>query len=90
MNVFRPEAENTPAAALSGSGLGLYLAQGIARLHGGALVIRSGQGGCRVSVSFPELTGASFEDADPPVPTGPRRILTELCDIRPGKVFLPR
>ncbi len=88
--VFRPEAENTPAAALSGSGLGLYLAQGIARLHGGALVIRSGQGGCRVSVSFPELTGASFEDADPPVPAGPRRILTELCDVLPGKVFLPR
>ena len=53
-------------------------------------MIQSGQNGCRVSVSFPELTGASFEDADPPVPAGPRRILTELCDVLPGKVFLPR
>ena len=88
-DAFRPGGEPDPAAALSGSGLGLYLAQGIARLHGGALVIESREGqGARVSVSLPENPNLTLRDGDPP--PGPRRILTELCDVLPGSVYLPR
>ncbi|MBQ3424490.1 MAG: PAS domain-containing protein [Clostridia bacterium] len=88
-DAFRPGGETDPAAALSGSGLGLYLAQGIARLHGGALVIESREGqGARVSVSLPESPNLCLYDSA--AAPGPRRILTELCDILPGSVYLPR
>ena len=89
VSAFRPDGASGPAAAISGSGVGLYLAQGIARLHGGALVIQSREGeGARVSVSLPVSSNLSLYDSAAPL--GPRRILTELCDILPGAVFLPR
>ena len=86
---FRPGGEADPAAAVSGAGLGLYIAQGIARVHGGALLLRNREsGGARVSVSIPVCETLSLNDSA--APAGPRRILTELCDILPAEVFLPR
>ena len=41
-----------------------------------------------MSVSIPVCETLSLNDSA--APAGPRRILTELCDILPGEVFLPR
>ena len=72
-----------------GAGLGLSVVRGVAQLHGGTLLLESREGqGARVSVSLPENPNLTLRDGDPP--PGPRRILTELCDVLPGSVYLPR
>ena len=56
------------------------------QLSGRTLVYQPGR--ARVSVSLPVSSNLSLYDSAAPL--GPRRILTELCDILPGAVFLPR
>jgi len=88
--VFTAGQRDEPAAALSGAGLGLYIAQGIARLHDGTLLLESREGrGTRVTLSLPARDGLILRDAAPPA-SNPRQILTELCHALPSGVYSPK
>ena len=74
-----------------GAGMGLYIAQGIARLHGGSLLLYSREGeGTRACLSLPLTDRLSFRDDGPVYSRGPRRILTELCDLLQSSAYRPR
>lgn len=74
-----------------GAGMGLYIAQGIARLHGGALLLRSREGeGTKTSLSLPLTDKLTLRDDTPEPPQGPQRILTELCDLLQSRAYLPK
>lgn len=75
----------------NGAGMGLYIARGIARLHGGALLLRSREGeGTKISLSLPLADTLTLRDDAPELPRGSQRILTELSDLLDGKAYLPR
>lgn len=70
------------ASAASGAGMGLYIAQAIARLHGGAMVLRSEPGkGTRVRVTLPVFEGVTVGDAGADPARGPELILKELANV---------
>lgn len=78
--VFAPATEAGLNA--TGSGLGLFIAQGIARLHGGAVVLESReQKGTRVCLTLPESREIPLRDALPPVAVGPGLLLEELAPV---------
>ena len=77
-----------PGDAVSGAGLGLYIAQGIARLHGGTVLLRSRPGqGTKLLVSLPSARECSFHDDAFSPAIGPERILTELADLLPNEMY---
>ena len=83
---LREDAE--PSDAASGPGLGLYIAQGIARLHGGTVLLRSRPGqGTRVTVSLPDAPGLRVRDLAPAPAVGAGRILTDLADLLPNDMY---
>ncbi len=74
-----------------GAGMGLYIAQGIARLHGGSLLLRSKEGeGTWICLSLPLTDKLSLRDDGPEPPRGPQRILTELADLLPSGAYRPQ
>lgn len=91
-----PPADGDPLARRAGGlGLGLDIARGIARLHGGSLVLeRRREGGIRSVVSLPAplLPGAELHAPsmgyDPNGGFSP--VLLELSDLLPLTFFLPQ
>ena len=74
-----------------GAGMGLYIAQGIARLHGGTLLLRSKEGeGTRICLSLPQVDKLPLRDDGPILSRGPKRILTELADLLPSDAYRPQ
>ncbi len=85
---FALREDADPSDAAYGAGLGLYIAQGIARLHGGAIVLTSKPGaGTRVTVTLPGCPEACVRDLKPVPPTGPDRILSGLANLLPNKMY---
>lgn len=82
--------EELPLTA-TGAGLGLHIAQGLARLHGGVMLLeRRKDRGTAVTLSLPARPELLLRDAEMPEPVGPRRLLTELCDVLSPEVYLPK
>ena len=82
--------EELPLTA-SGAGVGLHIAQGIARLHGGVLLLERRKGpGMRVTLSLPARSELRLRDAEMPEPAGAQRLLTELCDVLSPETYLPK
>ena len=86
--VFLPRMDDEKPSA-SGSGLGLYIAQGITRACSGTLMLENlPKKGVRVTLSLPLKDVLLLRDA----PGGkwihsPRRILTELSDLLPSQAY---
>ncbi len=79
--------EETPLTG-GGAGLGLSIAYGLARLHGGTLVLQSKPGeGTRVRLMLPVPEKACVRDLEKPGPEGPELILTELADVLPAEAY---
>lgn len=77
-----------------GLGLGLFIANGIARLHGGTLVVESKAGqGTRVTVTLrksPTEELSLREEIRPYGPAAQRVLLTELADTLGYQDYLPQ
>ena len=77
-----------------GLGLGLPIAYGIARLHGGTLVVESQEGrGTQVTVTLQKRSEEELkmhEAVDPYGPTAQRVLLTELADVLDREEYMPR
>ena len=66
----------------------LSIAYGLARLHGGTLVLQSKPGeGTRVRLMLPAPEKACVRDLEKPGPEGPELILTELADVLPAEAY---
>ena len=83
---FAPRREDkltgTPDA-----GLGLTIAQGLARLHGGVLVLRNGESGeTSMHLQLPLTGKLPLCDAHP-IAAGPELILTELSELLPSEMY---
>ena len=84
----REEADLTRA---DGAGMGLHIAYGIARLHGGAIMLHSRPGeGTSVRLTLPAWEGGGLKDAPRPTAKGPDAILTELADVLGDESYHPR
>ncbi len=78
----------TEPSAHPGAGMGLFVAQGIARLHGGAMVIQSRPGeGTRVRVMLPVCAPPLFRESPTPQAPGPGLLLTELSPVLPNGAY---
>jgi signal transduction histidine kinase len=74
-------------AAASGAGMGLYIVQGIARLHGGTAMLHSVPGrGTRVRITIPAKDSCCVFDAAP-ASGRPELILTELSGVLPDEAY---
>ena len=77
-----------------GLGMGLPIAYGIARLHGGTLVVESRAGeGTRVTVTLRKRSEEELkmhETVAPYGPTAQRVLLTELADVLDKEEYLPQ
>lgn len=72
------------------SGIGFAIAQGIARRHGGVLVLRNGDGGeTSMHLQLPLTGKLPLRDAHPII-TGPEVILTELSELLPSEMYLSK
>ncbi len=75
---------------VGGAGMGLYIAQGIARLHGGTVVVQSREGqGTEVRVMLPASDSLPLRDATPEAP-GAGLLLMELSTALPHEVYEER
>lgn len=83
LRVFALPEEREEQIPSAGYGLGLYIAYGIAHLHGGTIILESGETGTHVRVSFPleapeggilKSPAANYRAG------GASRVLTELAD----------
>ena len=71
--------------------MGLHIAYGIARLHGGAIMLYSRPGeGTSVRLTLPAWEGGGLKDAPRPTAKGPDAILTELSDVLGDESYHPR
>ena len=87
-HAFSLREEPSLTAAASGAGMGLYIARGIVRLHGGAMVLTSREGeGTRVRCTLPASARSCLRDAAPRRAPGPRLILTELSGVLPPEAY---
>ena len=85
---FTPRTDAGPLSAAGGAGLGLFLAYGLSRCHGGTIVLRSEPGGgTKARVSLPIDPGVRLGDAAPAPDRGPERIWTELSDVLPAEAY---
>ena len=83
--------EDPSPAETTGAGLGLYLAHGIARLHGGTVVMESRPDkGTRVRISLPVRDSLSLRDAAAAEAPGMTLLLTELAPVLPSDVYTAR
>lgn len=76
----------------SGYGLGLYIAYGIAHLHGGTILIEGGSGGTHARVSFPIVSppGNILRSCEAAYKAkGASLVLTELADVLDTKCYGP-
>ena len=75
-----------------GTGMGLHIAYGIARLHGGTIMLHSKNGeGTFVRLTLPTAGGnLSVRDASAAPARGPDAILTELADVLDDRAYHPR
>ena len=72
---------------MTDTGLGLSIAQGLAQLHGGLLVIeKTSDGATSAHLQFPVTGTLSLRDAVPR-DAGPEQILTELCSVLPLEAY---
>ncbi len=84
---FAPRREDTLTGAPD-AGLGLTIAQGLARLHGGVLVLRNGESGENEHApAAPLLTGKLPLCDAHPIAAGPELILTELSELLPSEMY---
>ncbi len=78
----------------TGLGLGLPLANGIARLHGGTLMLESRPGlGTKVTVTLRKWSEAELalhQEVKPYSPTAQRVLLTELADVLSHNEYMPQ
>lgn len=87
---FTPR-ETPSLSSASGGGLGLFIAYGLARLHGGAIVLRSQPGkGTRVRLTLPTTSSFICRDAAYAPAQGPEQILTELAPVLPNRAYHPK
>ena len=85
---FTVRDDDQPDSALSGAGMGLYIAHALARLHGGTVVLQSREGsGTRVRLTLPAEENLSLRDSEPFRSRGPELILTELADVLPSGAY---
>lgn len=78
----------TEPSSHPGAGMGLFVAQGIARLHGGAIVIQSRPGqGTQVRVMLPACPPPLFREGSAPQAPGPALLLTELSPVLPHGAY---
>ena len=83
---FVPRREDTLTGAPD-AGLGLTIAQGLARLHGGVLVLRNGESGeTSMHLQLPLTGKLPLCDAHP-IAAGPELILTELSELLPSEMY---
>ena len=83
---FAPRREDTLTGAPD-AGLGLTIAQGLARLHGGVLVLRNGESGeTSMHLQLPLTGKLPLCDAHP-IAAGPELILTELSELLPSEMY---
>lgn len=83
---FAPRREDT-LTGTPDAGLGLTIAQGLARLHGGVLVLRNGEGGeTSMHLQLPLTGKLPLRDAHP-IAAGPELILTELSELLPSEMY---
>ena len=81
-----PRREDTLTGAPD-AGLGLTIAQGLARLHGGVLVLRNGESGeTSMHLQLPLTGKLPLRDAHP-IAAGPELILTELSELLPSEMY---
>ena len=81
-----PRREDTLTGAPD-AGLGLTIAQGLARLHGGVLVLRNGESGeTSMHLQLPLTGKLPLCDAHP-IAAGPELILTELSELLPSEMY---
>ena len=84
--VFTPNREDLPTN-VQDSGLGLSIAQGLAQLHNGVLVIQRGKGGeTSMHLQLP-LTGKLPLRDTLRHDSGPELLLTELSEERPTEAY---
>lgn len=92
LRLFSLPEDDENLVSPSGYGLGLYIAYGIAHLHGGTIILESGDKGTRVRVSFPLAEPRDNQFKSPTVPyriSGPSLVLTELADVLDTSCFGP-
>lgn len=78
------------SARLSGAGLGLHLAQGIARLHGGVMLVESREGeGTSARVMLPVSTHLPLHESSEGA-SGAGLILRELSSVLSLSCYAPR
>ena len=71
-----------PLKPMGGAGLGLLVADGIARAHGGSIMLESRENaGTRVRISLPCTDSVPVADGDIPPYRSPRRLLCELSPV---------
>ncbi|MGI5979367.1 MAG: sensor histidine kinase [Oscillospiraceae bacterium] len=89
-----PEDPAEPGAAGGGLGLGLYIASGIAQLHGGVLLIESRAcGGTRVRVMLPTDVDPAPKFKTPETDyriDGVSSVLTAMADALPSSCYGPK
>ena len=87
---FSPREEGDLTRA-DGAGMGLHIAYGIARLHGGAIMLHSKPGeGTSVRLTLPVSENRGLKDAPRAAAKGPDVILTELADVLSDESYHPR
>lgn len=88
---FTPR-EAPPLSSVSGGGLGLFIAHGLARLHGGTIVLQSQPGkGTKIRLTLPVTDSHPLRDSAPyGSPQGPEQILTELSAVLPNEAYHPK
>jgi len=94
LHAFDPQKKADLCDSKAGVGLGLIIAQGIAELHDGTLLLENGKsGGCHVRITLPqkdppELT---FKAPMPVDSVGQMNLLlSELSGVLPGEAFIAR
>lgn len=92
-NIFAPPSQETEQLTESGSGLGLYIAYGIAQLHKGVLLIESREGeGTHVRVMLPldEAPAPKFATPETAYKRSVSSVLTGLAEVLGNEWFGPK
>lgn len=87
-DLFSDGTESDPTApAFQGMGLGLHIAQGIARAHGGSLILQSEEGqGTHLRLMLPARDRLMLRDSAA-LDRGPSPLLTELAPVLSHRAY---